>query len=474
MKKSNPIQKNIIKIEGIGSRDFNKSITTIGEITNKSKIYHKVISAKFECPSCGNTLSVLQVTAKFKEPSRCTCGRRGKFRVVEREYSDFIDFDITSLDKDGIMNILKCTVNLGKIDPKLRNIIQIGDKIKTTGVLKPILKDKINVEKELIINNIEKIKNKEKNPINRAKELLDNISDRDFEFVVGEIWKNKGYEVEVTKKTGDMGMDVLAVKGNERIAIQCKHNKKGTPVGNEIVQKAIGSAHSPYNANKVVVLTSSYFSPSAEKVAKESKIPVELINKNKLIEEIIKYYYKIKDFITKNSSLVITDKLDKTKEMFALELRNTVKRLQRKRGKNTLSFDIILEDLRWSCLNCKLESFEEFKTIFKEVCSIDNVQLNVDFDKYKEAIENIIADNKQFDIDRISTDISTAQRNKIIVIRDIIDKFDKKGKKTIPIKEIMVEASKSNIDKIKFKEIIEKLKREGFIFEPKREIIQKI
>ena len=80
----------------------------------------------------------------------------------------------------------------------------------------------------------------------------------------------------------------------------------------------------------------------------------------------------------------------------------------------------------------------------------------------------------QFDIDRISTGIPTAQRNKIIIIRDIISKFDSEGKKTIPIEDIMAEAAEKNVTESKVEEVIDKLKKEGEVFEPKRGFIQKI
>ena len=73
----------------------------------------------------------------------------------------------------------------------------------------------------------------------------------------------------------------------------------------------------------------------------------------------------------------------------------------------------------------------------------------------------------QFDIDRISTGLPSAQRSKIILIREIVDKFDKEGKKTIPIEDIIAEASEKNIDEGKVEEIQDWLKRLGVIIEDK-------
>jgi replicative DNA helicase Mcm len=59
-----------------------------GVVRQKSDVRPQVTSSKFECPSCGNIISVLQLDSKFKEPTRCGCGRKGKFRLLSKEMVD--------------------------------------------------------------------------------------------------------------------------------------------------------------------------------------------------------------------------------------------------------------------------------------------------------------------------------------------------------------------------------------------------
>ena len=47
--------------------------------------YLKIKSTKFECPSCGTIISVLQFDEKLRSPLRCSCGRKGGFHVVSKE-----------------------------------------------------------------------------------------------------------------------------------------------------------------------------------------------------------------------------------------------------------------------------------------------------------------------------------------------------------------------------------------------------
>jgi replicative DNA helicase Mcm len=59
-----------------------------GIIRQKSDVRPHTTSARFECPQCSNILSVLQLETQFREPSRCSCGRKGKFRLLSTELID--------------------------------------------------------------------------------------------------------------------------------------------------------------------------------------------------------------------------------------------------------------------------------------------------------------------------------------------------------------------------------------------------
>src|SRR3989344_57421 len=77
-----------ISIKNIRSEHLGKLITLDGIVRQASDVRPQVVSAKFECPSCGNNISILQIDTRFKEPVRCSCGRRGKFRLVSKDLVD--------------------------------------------------------------------------------------------------------------------------------------------------------------------------------------------------------------------------------------------------------------------------------------------------------------------------------------------------------------------------------------------------
>jgi replicative DNA helicase Mcm len=85
---SNLPESQKIMINEIRSAHLNKLFVVEGVVRQKSDVRPQVISAKFECPQCGNIISVLQLESVFKEPSKCGCGRKGKFRLINKEMVD--------------------------------------------------------------------------------------------------------------------------------------------------------------------------------------------------------------------------------------------------------------------------------------------------------------------------------------------------------------------------------------------------
>jgi len=77
-----------VLVSEIRSKHLNKIIWMEGIVRQKSDVRPHVTAAKFECPSCGNILNVLQADKKYREPSRCSCGRKGKFKEISKELVD--------------------------------------------------------------------------------------------------------------------------------------------------------------------------------------------------------------------------------------------------------------------------------------------------------------------------------------------------------------------------------------------------
>lgn len=98
---------------------------------------------------------------------------------------------------------------------------------------------------------------------------IDSLSPLEFEEYVAGLFRKKGYEAELTKKSHDYGVDVLATKGNERWAIQAKHYS--SPAGIDAVQEVIGGKNH-YHCNNAAVFCSNDFTKSARELARSNNI----------------------------------------------------------------------------------------------------------------------------------------------------------------------------------------------------------
>lgn len=80
----------------------------------------------------------------------------------------------------------------------------------------------------------------------------------------------------------------------------------------------------------------------------------------------------------------------------------------------------------------------------------------------------------ELDIDRIVTGITSSQRNRIVQIREIIREIESRTGPNIPIDDILTEADSKGIERSKTEEIIDRMKRDGEIFEPKRDVLRRM
>lgn len=130
-----------VKIRNLRAKHLEKFWSIEGTVKRKSDVRPKVTSARFECPSCGNILTVLQLDQKFQEPTRCGCGRKGKFRLVSRELLDGYSMMIEELTEDvsagAELKRLNCFVGGVLCNPSFESKVFQGVKIRVSGILQP-------------------------------------------------------------------------------------------------------------------------------------------------------------------------------------------------------------------------------------------------------------------------------------------------------------------------------------------------
>lgn len=99
---------------------------------------------------------------------------------------------------------------------------------------------------------------------------MDELEGHDFEYYCADLLQKKGFlEVEVTKGSGDYGIDILAEKDGITYAFQCKCYN--APVGVRAIQEAYAGKDF-YDRMVGVVMTNQYFTAPAVEAATKLKV----------------------------------------------------------------------------------------------------------------------------------------------------------------------------------------------------------
>jgi len=131
-----------INISAIRAKHLDQLLWIEGIVRQASEVRPQVVNAKFECPNCGAILSVLQIERKFREPSRCSCGWKGNFKLLSKEMVDaqrlVIEESPDNLDGGEQPRRLNVFLQEDLVDPRMERRTAPGSKVKIFGVLKEV------------------------------------------------------------------------------------------------------------------------------------------------------------------------------------------------------------------------------------------------------------------------------------------------------------------------------------------------
>lgn len=116
---------------------------------------------------------------------------------------------------------------------------------------------------------------------------IDLMSGAEFEEFVAKIFTQMGYITEVTKLSGDYGVDVIAEKDGSKIGIQAKCYSGS--VSNSAIQEIVAGIKY-YNCQKGLVVTNSKFTKAAIELAKINNI--QLWDRKVLEEKILEVFHE--------------------------------------------------------------------------------------------------------------------------------------------------------------------------------------
>ena len=119
------------------------------------------------------------------------------------------------------------------------------------------------------------------------REEIYNISSREFEELVAELFNQQGFKVELTPETRDGGCDIIATKNIGglpfMLLIECKRYAKEKSVGVSLVRSLLG-VQNDRKANKAVLVTTSRFTKSARDFADRQQHLISLMDIDDLMQ----------------------------------------------------------------------------------------------------------------------------------------------------------------------------------------------
>lgn len=230
------------------------------------------------------------------------------------------------------------------------------------------------------------------------QKLIEKIHDMDpfqFEHLVAELLRKIGYEnVEVTKRSGDKGIDVkgnLTVGGltNVKTVIQVKRYKKGNNISGKYITQLRGSAE--VDQRGLIITTSEFTKDAINESKAVNKMPVALVNGSKLIELLYKYKVGVKEEVVSVYSI--------DSELFENELSDTTSKLTDNKNRSIWplpggiysyveTLDMLLEKIssskstREDIVNWFVKSFENVSSM-KTASGYLNVPKNMGLIKFE-------------------------------------------------------------------------------------------
>lgn len=196
-------------------------------------------------------------------------------KSFEEEFSNILNDDITL--KDLLYHFV---TKFPSNDPSYKKIFAediVGNKFVNKKLSSRKLMEFIDFEMRHFDKS--KIEKPEKKIIPRPKKANTGISIYDvdvmdpfeFESFIAKLLEYEGYSTEVTKKSGDQGVDILAEKDGEKWAIQTKRYELGKKISNKAVQE-VHTGKGFYKCQRAAVLTNQFFTDSARQIADATNV----------------------------------------------------------------------------------------------------------------------------------------------------------------------------------------------------------
>ncbi|MCF7799259.1 minichromosome maintenance protein MCM [Candidatus Woesearchaeota archaeon] len=577
-----------INIREIRSNHIGKLVEFTAVVRQKTDVRPQATTAKFECPSCGNIMNIVQTEQKFREPPGCGCGRKNGFHLMEKELVDVqklvLEEATDELDGGEQPKRFNLLLRHDLVSPISEKKTNPGSKILVVGVvneipissqqgvktvdfdlmlegnyIEPVQEEfsslSISPEQEKEIIEFSKSENPFKRIVKslaptiygheRIKEALilqllggvmkprsDGVKTRGdihilligdpgaaksqllkrvtviapkSRFVSGKGASGAGLTAAVVRDEFLRGWALEAgalVLANQGIACIDELDKMSdddrSAMHEALEQQTITISKANIQAtlrSETTVLAAANpkfgrFNPFDD-LGKQINLPPALISRFDLLFPIRDVPDKDKDeriasFILKlHQDITLADNVELSTNFIKLYIAYAKRKIKPKLSNEAL------EEIRTYYVKLRSSGSEgeggiksvpitarqlealvrlteaSAKTRLSGVATVDDAKKAIELLHYTLSQIGMDPDTGRIDIDRITTGVTSSQRNHIVVVREAINKLANEFKQ-IPEEEIIKYCESKGLEETKIEEVLQKLNRTGDIFQPKR------
>lgn len=584
-----------LRIRDIRSKHLRKLIVFEGLIRQASDVRPVAAAITYECPSCGTHIVVEQTGLSVKEPSRCTCGRKGRFKMQSQKLVDtqrIVVEESPELMRGGEQpKRISVFLQGDLVHPRIEKNVTPGSRVEVIGVTKEIpvtdSSGKKSTRYDIIIeaNNvipqekeIEEIDLSEDDKeriekLSKSKKVFDTFINAIAPTIFGHkevkeaivLQMFSGVQKEMTdgtKTRGDMhilligdpgtgksqilkyvsgltpkavyvsgkgttsagltasvvkdeflkgwsleaGSLVLANKGIACIDELDKMSKEDRVAMHEALEQQTvtinkANIHATLKAQTTVLAAANpklgRFDPYTP-IPDQINLPTTLINRFDLIfpirdvptrdwdEKIAAHILDSHKNPKKKRSSIDSDFLRK---YVSFAKRNYKPELTDAATQAIVDFYVNLRNKKVSDAEAKSQAIPINARQLEGLIRMAEASARVKLQKVagKKDAERAIRlltfclkqvgtdpETGEMDIDRLVSGITSLQRNRIVIIKDVIKAFENQYPNGVPIEEVTKEADAKGINPDKAEEILKKMRQQGEIFEPKPGFIRRI
>ncbi len=128
-----------VYIRDVRSDHLGKFICIEGLIRQASDVRPEILEATFDCPNCGNLIIIPQTGPHLREPTKCICGRKGKFRMTDKKLTDMQKLEVEELPDNLIggeqAKRLRVFIRDDLVDPGMGHKVIPGTEVFINGTL---------------------------------------------------------------------------------------------------------------------------------------------------------------------------------------------------------------------------------------------------------------------------------------------------------------------------------------------------